>query len=186
MSDNNYFAPGQFIVETMWEDFQSMHRTMIKSTTEETEYYDRTQYTLDINSVSTAYTDWILKKIQALDIPIESLEPSQSWYIRYQPYGYQTLHNHTNEPDLISTTMYFEDRDTTEELPEYLFDSNGCLYTVLSDNNETKIQCFPPSPGRTIIMNGNVNHGTYPYKHKRQCLVINFKAKWREPNELTS
>jgi hypothetical protein len=177
--DNNYFASGQFLIETEYEHYDTMHKVMLNSFTETTEYPDRTQNSIDLNSISLDYVMWVLKKIQALNIPIEHIEPDQSWYITYNPYGYQGIHNHTNKTNLISTVMYFDNKEE-----EDMFTQDGCLVTMLAHpNTQIEFHEFPPSPGKTIIMNGNVNHATYPYKHKRRCLVINFKAKWSEANE---
>ena len=89
-------------------------------------------------------------------------------YIDYKPYGYQKVHNHTNEDSLISTVMYFEESD-------------GSLVTLLGHTN-TEVQHIEmnPTPGKLVILNGNVNHLTYPSANKRSVLVINFKARWKD------
>ena len=177
--DNNYFAQGQFIIETEYDEYESMHITMRKSSTETVDYPDRVQDNLDLNSISLAYTDWVLKKIQDQKIPVSSIEPDQAWYINYKPYGYQGIHNHTNKENLISTVMYFDHKQEAD-----MFTQDGCLVTMMAHpNTQIEFHEFPPSPGKTIIMNGNVSHATYPYKHDRRCLVINFKATWSKPNE---
>ena len=76
--DNNYFASGQFLIETEYEHYDTMHKVMLNSFTETTEYPDRTQNSIDLNSISLDYVMWVLKKIQALNIPIEHIEPDQS------------------------------------------------------------------------------------------------------------
>ena len=130
---------------------------------------------IDINNISLGYENWVLEKVQAQNIPIESIKAHQSWYITYKPYGYQGIHNHTNETDLISTVMYFENKKEDE-----MFTQDGCLVTMMAHpNTQIEFHEFPPAPGKTIIMNGNVSHATYPYKYERKCLVINYKAKWR-------
>lgn len=173
--DNNYFAEGQFLIETEYHNYEIMHRIMIDSFTETVTYPDRIQHDIDLNSISSEYISWVLDKVQNLNIPIESIKPDQSWYIEYKPYGYQGIHNHTGKENLISTVMYFDHKEQDE-----MFKQDGCLYTMMAHpNTQIEFHEFPPAPGKTIIMNGNVNHGTYPYKHKRRCLVINFEAQWK-------
>ena len=78
--------------------------------------------------------------------------------------------------------MYFDNKKEDE-----MFTQDGCLVTMMAHpNTQIEFHEFPPSPGKTIIMNGNVNHATYPYKYDRRCLVINYKAKWRDSDEPTS
>ena len=109
--DNNYFASGQFLIETEYDDWENMLHVMLKSFTETVEYPDRTQSNIDLNSISLGYTNWVLEKVKAQNIPIESIIPNQSWFISYNPYGYQGVHNHTNEENLISTVMYFDNKE---------------------------------------------------------------------------
>ena len=134
---------------------------------ETTDYEDRTQNTCDINNISLGFYEFTLKKIQENEIPIEKIDAIHSWYIDYKPHGYQKIHNHTNEDSLISTVMYFEESD-------------GSLVTLLGHSN-TEVQHIEinPTPGKLVILNGNVNHLTYPSAKPRSVLVINFKAKWK-------
>ena len=134
---------------------------------ETTDYDDRTQNTCDINNISLGFYDFTLKKLQENNIPIEEINAVHSWYIDYKPHGYQKVHNHTNEESLISTVMYFAESD-------------GSLVTLLGHSN-TEVQHIEikPAPGKLVILNGNVNHLTYPSANDRSVLVINFKAKWK-------
>ena len=140
---------------------------MIRSFVETTDYDDRTQNTCDINNISLGFYDFTLKKLQENNIPIEEINAVHSWYIDYKPHGYQKVHNHTNEESLISTVMYFAESD-------------GSLVTLLGHSN-TEVQHIEikPAPGKLVILNGNVNHLTYPSANDRSVLVINFKAKWK-------
>ena len=177
--DNNYFATGQFIIETEYPEWENLLHVMLRSFTETTEYPDRTQNSIDLKNIPLGYEKWVLEKVQGQNIPIESISADLSWFITYNPYGYQGIHNHTNKENLISTVMYFDNKKEDE-----MFTQDGCLVTMMAHpNTQIEFHEFPPSPGKTIIMNGNVNHATYPYKHDRRCLVINYKAKWSEPNE---
>ena len=160
--ENSYFAPGQFVIETKYPDWENIKHVMIRSFVETTDYDDRTQNTCDINNISLGFYDFTLKKLQENNIPIEEINAVHSWYIDYKPHGYQKVHNHTNEESLISTVMYFAESD-------------GSLVTLLGHSN-TEIK---PAPGKLVILNGNVNHLTYPSANDRSVLVINFKAKWK-------
>lgn len=166
--ENSYFAPGQFVIETEYPDWENIKHIMIRSYVETTDYPDRTQNTCDINNISLGFNDFIVKKLHDNNIPIEEINAIHSWYIDYKPYGYQKVHNHTNEDSLISTVMYFEESD-------------GSLVTLLGHTN-TEVQHIEinPTPGKLVILNGNVNHLTYPSANKRSVLVINFKARWKD------
>ena len=165
--ENSYFAPGQFVIETKYPDWENIKHVMIRSFVETTNYDDRTQNTCDINNISLGFYDFTLKKLQENNIPIEEINAVHSWYIDYKPHGYQKVHNHTNEESLISTVMYFAESD-------------GSLVTLLGHSN-TEVQHIEikPAPGKLVILNGNVNHLTYPSPNDRSVLVINFKAKWK-------
>ena len=165
--ENSYFAPGQFVIETKYPDWENIKHVMIRSFVETTDYDDRTQNTCDINNISLGFYDFTLKKLQENNIPIEEINAVHSWYIDYKPHGYQKVHNHTNEESLISTVMYFAESD-------------GSLVTLLGHPN-TEVQHIEikPAPGKLVILNGNVNHLTYPSANDRSVWVINFKAKWK-------
>ena len=165
--ENSYFAPGQFVIETKYPDWENIKHVMIRSFVETSDYEDRTQNTCDINNISLGFYDFTLKKLQENNIPIEEINAVHSWYIDYKPHGYQKVHNHTNEESLISTVMYFAESD-------------GSLVTLLGHSN-TEVQHIEikPAPGKLVILNGNVNHLTYPSPNDRSVLVINFKAKWK-------
>ena len=165
--ENSYFAPGQFVIETKYPDWENIKHVMIRSFVETTDYDDRTQNTCDINNISLGFYDLTFKKLQENNIPIEEINAVHSWYIDYKPHGYQKVHNHTNEESLISTVMYFAESD-------------GSLVTLLGHSN-TEVQHIEikPAPGKLVILNGNVNHLTYPSANDRSVLVINFKAKWK-------
>jgi hypothetical protein len=62
----------------------------------------------------------------------------------------------------------------------YFAESDGSLVTLLGHSN-TEVQHIEikPAPGKLVILNGNVNHLTYPSANDRSVLVINFKAKWK-------
>ena len=165
--ENSYFAPGQFVIETKYPDWENIKHVMIRSFVETTDYDDRTQNTCDISNIPLGFYDFTLKKLQENNIPIEEINAVHSWYIDYIPHGYQKVHNHTNEESLISTVMYFAESD-------------GSLVTLLGHSN-TEVQHIEikPAPGKLVILNGNVNHLTYPSANDRSVLVINFKAKWK-------
>jgi len=99
--DNNYFASGQFIIETEYPDWENLLHVMLRSFTETTEYPDRTQNSIDLKNIPLNYEKWVLEKVQGQNIPIESISADQSWFITYNPYGYQGIHNHTNKTKLV-------------------------------------------------------------------------------------
>ena len=95
--DNNYFATGQFIIETEYPEWENLLHIMLRSFTETTEYPDRTQNSIDLKNIPLGYEKWVLDKVQGQNIPIESIHADQSWFITYNPYVYQGINNHTKK-----------------------------------------------------------------------------------------
>ena len=76
--ENSYFAPGQFVIETKYPDWENIKHVMIRSFVETTDYDDRTQNTCDINNISLGFYDFTLKKLQENNIPIEEINAVSS------------------------------------------------------------------------------------------------------------
>ncbi len=71
--ENSYFAPGQFVIETKYPDWENIKHVMIRSFVETTDYDDRTQNTCDINNISLGFYDFTLKKLQENNIQLKKL-----------------------------------------------------------------------------------------------------------------
>ena len=117
-----------------------------------------------------------------VDVPISKITDRQdeqehkAWTINYFPGGWQAGHFHsTRKTDqsnkrFCSSVMFFDELTPTKKNP-----FNGCLYTVLqSPNGYSYDHKFHPSPGKVVVFDDRVWHGTYPCEDNRRCLVWDF------------
>ena len=57
--------------------------------------------------------------------------------------------------------------------------TDGCTYTLMPHTDgEQMCAHFNPFPGKVVIFDGKVYHGTYPCKAPRRCFVVNFKYEY--------
>ncbi len=170
--DNFYITnTNQFVLET---EHPELPIGVFANAFQRTEFPDRVQYSIDPKS-QLVPTSWVDKKLkQHLNYGI-SITPHEAWAIEYKDGGYQAVHNHTQQPSLISMIIFF-DAITDEQKVQ---PTDGCTYTLMphSDGNQICLH-FNPYPGKVIIMDGNVFHGTYPCKAPRRCFVVNFKFEY--------
>ena len=128
------------------------------------------------------YKLWLLDIFQQIQAPIKKLvdktdnQKYNAWTINYFPGGWQAGHFHsTNKMNqqnkrFASSIMFFDNIQPTKKNKQ-----NGCLYTVMQDpNGYTYDHKFHPTPGRVVIMDDRVWHGTYPTEDNRRVLVWDF------------
>ena len=165
--NNLITANNQFIIETEYPDWEQ-YKDIFKRYAERTPYSDRTQYTINTSEVSENLSYWVFEKIKS-HLPIDQLTVDQAWAIEYGDGGYQTAHNHTQTPHLVSMVMYFDKpRDKVQS-------TDGCIFTLLPEADGRQLYTeFDPYPGKTLILDGRVWHGVYPGKQPRRCFVVNF------------
>ena len=172
--DNYYNTDtNQFIIETEHPDWKEYLRVFTDAF-QRSEYPDRVQYSIDPN-FKLDITGWIDKKLkQHLNYSI-NIKPYEAWAIEYKDGGYQAIHNHTQQSNLISMIMFFD--TITEEQRRQPTD--GCTYTLMPQTDGNQMcSHFNPYPGKVIIFDGKVYHGTYPCKAPRRCFVVNFKFEY--------
>lgn len=126
------------------------------------------------------YRNWLLDVFQKVQIPINEVTPRDdnfpAWTVNYFEGGWQAGHchatdrmGHTNKR-FISTVMFFDHIEPTRDNRW-----NGCLYTLLQNQfGYTYDHKFHPSPGRVVIMDDRVWHGTYPTEDNRRVFVSDF------------
>lgn len=176
--DKVYTGYNQVVVETNYDDWKSLHQHANKHVTKVKDYPRRIQSTIDPKCFVGMET-WVKDKMIEHSIPVKNVTVDESWLHNYKPHEYQSVHNHTGKPNLISLVMYAQDLEL--DLPN---DNSGSLYTIIVERDLTlSINEVVPTPGKTVLMTGNVNHGTYPYHKTRSALVINFVTEWLEPEE---
>lgn len=171
---DNYYSTNtnHFILETKYPDWQECLNVFENYETKD-EYPDRTQYSINPNSISNKLKDWVFEILK--EQHFRKLDPCESWAIKYKDGGYQAIHNHTKQPNLISMIMFFD--AITEEQRTQLTD--GCTYTLMPHADGSQV-CLPfnPYPGKVIIFDGKVYHGTYPCRAPRRSFVVNFRYEY--------
>ena len=176
--DKVYTGYHQAVIETHYDGWSVVHQQANNHVTEVKDYPRRIQSTIDPNCF-VGMENWVRDKMNEHNIPVKKVTVDESWLHNYKPHEYQSVHNHTGKPNLISLVMYAQDLEL--DLPN---DNSGSLYTIIAERDLTlSINEIVPTPGKTVLMTGNVNHGTYPYHNVRSALVINFVTEWLEPEE---
>lgn len=126
------------------------------------------------------YMDWLLSIFDDLQVPIRSIAPRPdeypAWTVNYFEGGWQAGHFHStnkmaqDNKRFISTVMFFDHIQPTKDNRW-----NGCLYTILQNEyGYTYDHKFHPSPGRVVILDDRVWHGTYPTEDNRRVFVSDF------------
>ena len=128
------------------------------------------------------YQMWLLDIFKQVSVPIKEINyredgpDTKAWTINYFPGGWQAGHFHSidrmaqSNARFASSVMFFDHIKPTKHNR-----FNGCLYTVLQDQNGyTYDHKFHPEPGRVVIMDDRVRHGVYPTEDNRRSLVWDF------------
>ena len=177
-TEDNFYATNtnQFIIETQYPDYKEIEQKMFTTMVDEVgEYPDRTQYSIFTTQVSNKLSDWFTNKIKKHMNYITNMYPFESWAINYKDGGYQAVHNHTKQPNLISMIMFFDTITDAQKVQP----TDGCTYTLMPHTDgEQMCSHFNPFPGKVVIFDGKVYHGTYPCKAPRRCFVVNFKYEY--------
>ena len=151
--DNFYGTnTNQFIIETEYPFWEEISRDVFTTKYEvKADYPDRTQYSINPEQVPNKITEWFIEKIQSHMSYITKMYPFESWAIDYKDAGYQAIHNHTKQPNLISMIMFFD--TITDE--QKIQPTDGCTYTLMphTDGNQM-CSHFNPYPGKVIIFDG--------------------------------
>ena len=161
-----------FILETEHPGWKEYLNAFTELYEEKIEFPDRTQFSINPNQVPDKITSWVLRKVKHHMPYIDSIYPFESWAIEYKDDGDQAIHNHTKQPNLISMIMFFN----TIEDEQRIQPTDGCTYTLMPHTDGHQMcSHFNPYPGKVIIFDGKVYHGTYPCKAPRRCFVVNFR-----------
>lgn len=126
------------------------------------------------------YIDWMLGIFEDLQVPIKTVTPRPdeypAWTVNYFEGGWQAGHFHStnkmtqDNKRFISTVMFFDNIQPTKDNRW-----NGCLYTLLQNQyGYTFDHKFHPSPGKVVILDDRVWHGTYPTEDNRRVFVSDF------------
>ena len=174
---DNYYGTNtnQFIIETVYPFWEEISHSAFTEYEEKTDYPDRVQYSINPKQIPVKITSWFTKKIKEHLKHIDNVYPFESWAIDYKDGGYQAVHNHTKQPSLISMIMFFDTITDAQKVQP----TDGCTYRLMPHTDgEQMCSHFNPFPGKVVIFDGKVYHGTYPCKAPRRCFVVNFKYEY--------
>ena len=122
--------------------------------------YHQSNETKDLENLIRNHAKKVFNEIRA---PIKLGELINSWSIEYSPGGWQALHTHGEVFSIVSCVLYWNK-------------SEGEFVSIFTEpDGTTKIHTVNPTPGKLIILSGNLLHGAYPTDDLRQCTVFDFK-----------
>ncbi len=199
MTLNNLYTCGnQFILDTYYQDYESLKPFMIKGTDKdyslETSAFNSFQFPMwqdpilserinhrtyeaaDLDN-SPEWSDtifkiakWTKKKLYENCI-YYNIEPAVSWMMDYKEGGWQSVHSHGRKS--ITQVIYTE--AVTEDNSDGKGSLHGAFYAFMTDGNPPCYKALLPTPGKCIIAKGDVFHGVYPVRATpRKCLVIDY------------
>ena len=106
---------------------------------------------------------------------IENEQEHKVLTINYFPGGWQAGHFPTEKYKQLQQKVCFLVLCSWIHEPTRDNPFNGCLYTIMQDpNGYTYDHKFHPTPGKVVVMDDRVWHGTYPTEDLRRCLVWDF------------
>lgn len=117
-------------------------------------------------SIDDNYIDFVKKSVAKM--PYKNIQHSKSWWIDYPTHSYAGMHSHTPGRQ-FTCVLFLDDYIEDEQHPHA-----GYLYAVLNNNNTMSYHEWKPEPGKIIILDGRVWHGTYPTRQKRKVFVTDF------------
>ena len=94
---------------------------------------------------------------------------SSKWSIKYSAGGWQGLHAHGreyNHTKIITAVLYFNSPSSSI--------GDGNLITVWPKEDIVTWSEISPSPGKLVVMSGNLVHGVYPTTTDRNIIVMDF------------
>ena len=184
-----YVVPNQhWVVSAVYPNYKDLEKFFDFSDadiTDGTLTMNGIQKSIELNEWTKEREDyklWLLDIFKQIEAPIKQItdktdnQKYNAWTINYFPGGWQAGHFHsTNKMNqqnkrFASSVMFFDDIRPTKKNKQ-----NGCLYTLMQDpSGYTYDHKFHPTPGRVVVMDDRVWHGTYPTEDNRRVLVWDF------------
>jgi hypothetical protein len=117
-------------------------------------------------------TTWTAKKLKDNYQDVEVV-PAISWMMEYLEGGWQSVHSHGR--NCITQVLHMDGNyqlSADESKKERV---HGSMFAFMTDGNPPFYKAFPPTPGKCLIMKGDVFHGVYPTKElPRRCIVVDY------------
>lgn len=120
-------------------------------------------YPIEVDPEET-YVEYI--KSQVKNLPIENVKLVSSWWVDYPAGSYSIVHTH-EQSQRFTVVLFLTDYIHNEELPHA-----GHLYAMPSS---IKYIEWTPDAGDAVILDGRIQHGTYPAINDRKVFVMDFE-----------
>ena len=196
-TQQKYTSGKQWIIDTEYSDYQSLNKFLIPDPKQEYSYgtsaYFARQYPLwcdnelaekyyphkrfeDFTSLKSwnaeleKITAWAQKKLIEHGV-MKHITPVISWWMDYDPGGWQAMHTHN--PNCITQIIYMDDPliDESTDAKEYC---HGAMYAFLTDDKQMYLPLVG-FKGRCVLMTGNIYHGVYPVKTTpRRTIIVDY------------
>jgi hypothetical protein len=119
------------------------------------------------------YIKYVEETIQE-HLPLKNIRLSESWWLDYPSGSYSGIHQHKNG-QIFTTVLFLESDATLPHLSE-----PGCLFAFTVEEGKPVLHEWEPQPGKLVLMDGQIYHGTYPTQFKRKVLVCDFSYELGE------
>jgi len=125
---------------------------------------------VDTNKSYIKYIEETIKE----HLPLKNINLTECWWLDYPPTTYSGIHQH-KKGQIFTTVLFLESDATLPHLSE-----PGCLFAFTVENGEPVLHEWEPEPGKLVLMDGHIYHGTYPTQFKRKVLVCDFSYELGE------
>ena len=117
-------------------------------------------------------TKWTVKKLKDNYQNVE-IVPATSWIMDYEEGSWQSVHSHGLN---VITQVLHMDGNYQLTADESKKDRvQGAMFAFMTDGAPPFYKTFSPTPGKCLIMKGDVFHGVYPVKElPRRCVVVDY------------
>lgn len=124
------------------------------------------------NTALKKLTTWTAKKLKDNYQNVEVI-PAISWMMEYLEGGWQSVHSHGKN---CITQVLHMDGNYQLSVDESKKDRiHGSMFAFMTGETPPFYKTFSPTPGKCIIMKGDVFHGVYPAKElPRRCIVVDY------------
>jgi hypothetical protein len=195
MADKKYTNGKQWIVDTFYNDYQSLEQFLDENPKEDygeyTAAHNVRQYPLWIDktnlkesfyyqfhknhivhpnwdNVSNNVHQWLTDCLRNNGFDFK-LIPVISWYVAYDIDSWQAIHAHSDNS--VTLIIYMDDNNYLNPASKPKDAAYGSLYTIMNGERPL-LNSFINFAGRSIIMSGDVFHGVYPNKSLPRRSVI--------------
>jgi len=196
-TEKKFTSGNQWIIDSEYPNYKNLYKFLLPSNEQEyssetsahfakqyplwrdpnlsDEYYSHKKFNNDNSSIPWQQeldniTKWTQAKLIEHHI-IKQITPVISWWMDYEPGGWQAMHTHS--VNCITQVIYMDEPNINESTAAKDY-TPGSMYALMTDGKPVYIP-FVGFPGRSILMTGDVFHGVYPVKTTpRRSIIIDY------------